>query len=158
MIITFGKSSILAQLFFMNFTSILLLFFVGWFRPFASNWENVLEMLNEYTILLLYCQVITQTDFVPKNAGRFAMGWSMIILICLNIALNLGSILVSNVRALCRKLKLHYLKKASLERHRLYKERQQKIILHRQQMIAEYNNQNMMFKKTYEYTREVPNQ
>ena len=55
----------ISQLIFMNFGSIILLFFVGQFRPLASNWENILDLLNEFTIMLLYSIVITQTDFVP---------------------------------------------------------------------------------------------
>ena len=78
----------------MNFGSIILLFFAGQFGPLASNWENILDMLNEYTILLLYSIVITQTDFVPEIAARNAMGWLMITIICLNILLNFGNILV----------------------------------------------------------------
>ena len=78
----------------MNFGSIILLFFVGQFRPLASNRENILDMLNEYTILLLYSIVITQTDFVPEIAARNVMGWLMITIICLNILLNFGNILV----------------------------------------------------------------
>jgi hypothetical protein len=78
----------------MNFGSILLLIFVGQFRPLASRWENILDLLNEYTILVLYCHVITQSDFVPEIAGRNAMGWSLIVLICLNILLNFGNILL----------------------------------------------------------------
>ena len=78
----------------MNFGSILLLIFVGQYRPLASNWENILDLLNEYTILVLYCIAITQTDFVSEMAGRNAIGWLMIIIISLNIFLNFGSILV----------------------------------------------------------------
>ena len=78
----------------MNFGSILLLIFVGQYRPLASNWENILDLLNEYTILVLYCIAITQTDFVSEIAGRNAIGWLMIIIISMNIFLNFGSILV----------------------------------------------------------------
>ena len=78
----------------MNFGSILLLIFVGQYRPLESNWGNILDLLNEYTILVLYCIAITQTDFVSEMAGRNAMGWLMIIIISLNIFLNFGSILV----------------------------------------------------------------
>ena len=64
-LITFARSAIVDQLMFMNFGSLLLVFFVGQFRPLASNWENILDLLNEFTIMLLYSIVITQTDFVP---------------------------------------------------------------------------------------------
>ena len=78
----------------MNFGSILLLIFVGRYRPLTSNWDNILEMLNEYTILVLYCIAITQTDFVTEIYGRNAMGWVVIVIICFNILLNFGNILV----------------------------------------------------------------
>ena len=78
----------------MNFGSILLLIFVGQYRPLASNWENILDLLNEYTILVLFCIVITQTDFVLKIVVRGAMGWSLIALISISIVLNFSNILV----------------------------------------------------------------
>ena len=92
-VITFGKA-ILAQLLFMNFCSILILIFVGVSRPYASKKENILDMMNEYTILVLYCHVVTQTDFVLDIAGRNYMGWSLICVLCLNVAVNLGNILI----------------------------------------------------------------
>ena len=61
-VITFGKM-VVVQIFFMNFCSILLLIFVGVYRPYASKKENMLDMMNEYTILVLLCHVVTQTDF-----------------------------------------------------------------------------------------------
>ena len=92
--ITFAQSVIVAQLFFMNFCSILLLIFVGYFRPLARNWDNTLDLLNEYTILVLYCIIITQSDFVSEMTGRNVMGWLIIVIISLSILLNFGSILV----------------------------------------------------------------
>ena len=61
-VITVGKM-VVVQIFFMNFCSILLLIFVGVYRPYASKKENMLDMMNEYTILVLFCHVVTQTDF-----------------------------------------------------------------------------------------------
>ena len=40
------------------------------------------------------------------------MGWSLICVICLNFLVNVGYILVTDITALCRKLKLYYLRKA----------------------------------------------
>jgi len=126
LVITFGKSSEVAQLLFMNFSSILLLIFVGLVRPFASRVENILEMLNEYTILMIYCHCITQTDFVVEMAGRQAMGWSLIGLTTLNILVNFGNILVQDLWTFYRKIKLFFLKQESLKRQRLETERRLK--------------------------------
>ena len=63
----------------------LLMVIIGLFKPYANKRENILEILNEYTILVLFCHLITQTDFVLKMAARRAMGWSLIGLISVNI-------------------------------------------------------------------------
>ena len=84
---------------------------IGLFKPYANKRENILEILNEYTILVLFCHLITQTDFVLNMAARRAMGWSLIVLISVNIIVNFGNILILELWTLCRKIKLFYLKR-----------------------------------------------
>ena len=101
----------MAQLFFTNFCSVVIICFIGIVRPFNSKAGYLLELMNEYTILLLYCHCVTQTDFVGDIRGRMFMGWSLIVLISLNIAINFGYMLVRDLSQTFRKLKLHILKK-----------------------------------------------
>jgi hypothetical protein len=126
-VMTFGISSFVGQLFYTNFSSILLLSFVGIFRPFKSKLDNILDMLNEFTILVLCCLMVTQTDFILQITGRNFMGWPLICVICLNIAVSLGCIVVQDISVLCRKLKLHYLKRNWENKMRLLRERKLKI-------------------------------
>ena len=58
-VITFGRSSIVAQLLFTNFCSLLIITFIGIMKPFKTKTLNRLELFNEYTILLLYCHCVT---------------------------------------------------------------------------------------------------
>lgn len=85
--------------------------FIGIVRPFNSAIGNRLELANEYTILLLYCHCITQTDFLQDPVGRGAMGWSLIALFSLNIILHLGVMIGKDLYTVFRKLKIYLLKR-----------------------------------------------
>ena len=68
--ITFGAFSFVAQLCFVNFSSLFMMAFIGLARPYNSNAENVLELANEFTVLVIYCHLICQTEFVQDMTGR----------------------------------------------------------------------------------------
>lgn len=68
-------------------------------------------MWNEYTILLIYCLCLTQTDFVDNVRGRKVMGWSLIGLISLNIVINFGSMITSDLKKTIKRLKYHFIRK-----------------------------------------------
>ena len=110
-VITFGRTSMVAQLFFTNFCSLLIIGYLGLVRPFNSVSGNRLELLNEYTILLLYCHCVTQTDFVEDPNGRKVAGWSLIALISINIIVNFGSMIASDLNKLFRRVKLRWKRK-----------------------------------------------
>lgn len=105
--------------------------FIGIVRPLNSTIGNRLELANEYTILLLYCHCITQTDFVEDPAGRSAMGWSLIALISLNIAMNFGVMIARDLYVAYRKLKIYILKRRYFSRVREEQERRARIYLYR---------------------------
>ena len=56
--ITFGTFSLAAQLCFVNFSSLFMMAFIGLARPYNSNAENNFELLNEFTVLMVYCHLI----------------------------------------------------------------------------------------------------
>ena len=63
-IVTFGRSSFIAQLMFVNACSIVAVVYVAHFKPFKSKGKWRVELWNEFTLLMLYCYILTQTDFV----------------------------------------------------------------------------------------------
>ena len=111
-VITFVLNSQVAQLCFVNFSSLLMMAFVGHVRPYLSRGENRLELANEFTLLVLYCHLVSQTEFVQDMEGRRLMGWSLICLTLLSIVINFGNILVQDLMTLCRKIKIYFLKSA----------------------------------------------
>lgn len=54
-----------------------------------------MELWNEFNILLLYGQILTQADFVDDPQSRIAAGWALIGLITLCVVTNFGYVLYS---------------------------------------------------------------
>ena len=110
-VITFGQYSLVLQLFFVNFSTIFMMILIGFIRPYTNEAENILELVNEFTYLLIYCHLICQTDFVQDIFGRQVMGWSLICLIAITVLVNFGFVLVQDCKTIHRKMRLYFLKK-----------------------------------------------
>ena len=101
-IVTLGRTNTIAQLGFMNYSSLALIAVISSVRPFAVRSQNVVELANESSILLLFSHCLTQTEFVQDPKGRWVAGWSLNGLIIINVAGNMTFILVKEGSALCR--------------------------------------------------------
>ena len=84
---------------------------IGFIKPYTKEAENILELVNEFTYLLIYCHLICQTDFVQDIFGRQVLGWSLICLIVISVLVNFGIVLVKDCETVHRKIKLCFLKK-----------------------------------------------
>ena len=69
-VITFGQNSLVSQLLFINFSTIFMMALTGIIRPYTNKADNKLELVNEFTYLMIYCHFICQTDFVLDIFGR----------------------------------------------------------------------------------------
>ena len=69
--ITFGTGSLMAQIFFLNFSSQVILSLVGHLRPFETQGTHRLEMTNEFFIrLILLSLLVCQTNFVDDLEAK----------------------------------------------------------------------------------------
>ena len=57
-VITFGQYSLVSQLFFVNFSTIFMMILIGFIKPYTEKTENIIELVNEFTYLLIYCHLI----------------------------------------------------------------------------------------------------
>ena len=110
-VVTLGRTSPLAQLLFMNYSSLALIAVIATVKPFAVRSQNVVELANEFSILILFYHCNAQTEFVQDPAGRWAAGWSLNGLVILSVVGNLCYILKGESVAIYRKLWLLYQKK-----------------------------------------------
>ena len=63
-LVTLGRTNTIAQLGFINYSSLALIAVIATVKPFAVRSQNVLELANEFSILLLLSHCLTQTEFV----------------------------------------------------------------------------------------------
>ena len=54
-----------------------------------------MELWNEFTILLIYGQILAQTDFVEDPEKRLDSGWYLIYLITVNVMTNFGYVFIT---------------------------------------------------------------
>ena len=63
-LVTLGRTNTVAQLGFMNYSSLALIAVIATVKPFEVRSQNVLELANDFSVLLLLCHCLTQTEFV----------------------------------------------------------------------------------------------
>ena len=63
------------QIQFMILHSSLVMIYVGYFRPFESNFSSNLELMNETLTLMCTYSLVMFSAFVPDPATRYECGW-----------------------------------------------------------------------------------
>ena len=99
------------------------LIYVQQHLPYIEYLDNVIEMGNEVTILLVLTTSIRYADRSPSAEAASNWGFMQIGIISLNIGVNLSYFVFDNVRLVYTKIK------EFLERHRLRKKNQSVKIL-----------------------------
>lgn len=105
-VVTFGRTSILAQLLFIQFCSIMVIAYVGYMRPHLAKGDRRMELWNEFTILLLYGQILAQADLFDLPETRIVAGWSLIGVLVLSVVTNFGYVVITETCELVRWTKL----------------------------------------------------
>ena len=62
--------------------------YLGYFKPFYTKNQNLLEIGNEICILLVSYHLFLFTDFINDPQFEYNIGWSIIALTTLNIIIN----------------------------------------------------------------------
>ncbi len=76
-----------------------------------------MQLFNEAFVLLTNYTLFCFTDFVPSPVGKSAIGWTLIAITCLNMAVNMGKMIGDNCIKAARYLKLRYLKHTAMKRY-----------------------------------------
>ena len=99
--ITHGNRSLIFQIFFLNFSSLLILGIMGFTRPYLTRGTLWLEIANEFVIrILLLNLLMCQTNFVANMSARSIMAWVFIVIIVLMVILNQGIVIFESIASL----------------------------------------------------------
>jgi hypothetical protein len=68
--------------------------YIGTVKPFEEKLSNYMEMFNEITIMAITYHLFLLTDFMPDTKSQYDVGYSLIMITCLNILVNMGIIII----------------------------------------------------------------
>ena len=105
-IILVFKKWLFAQIQILIFHSFLVIIYNILARPFEDPKLNKLEIFNELCIIVSAYHLFLFTPFVEDSAFQYRIGWSMIVVTVLNIAVNIAIM----GQASFRQLKLLFIK------------------------------------------------
>ena len=74
-VVIFDDTFTWLHLAFYGATTIATLIYIGYMRPFETEYENKVEMFNELMNLMVLYLLICFTDFVPDLSMRFLIGY-----------------------------------------------------------------------------------
>lgn len=66
--------------------------------------------MNECLILIGSYGLMIFTDFVPNVKTRYINGYYMIVVVAFTICINMGFLLVANVKQIIRKIQLRFIR------------------------------------------------
>lgn len=84
----------------MSYSSLILIALIGQVWPYKSNFDNRLELANEFVVLVIFAMLTCQTDYMNETEGKSLTGWALIAVIVLYIVINFGIVLVGDLKTL----------------------------------------------------------
>ena len=81
----------------------------GHIEPMKDRTANRLDLVNEMFVILFTYHLYPLTEFMTDVDTRGIVGTSLVYLTFVNIAINLGLLLIRSILGALRKCKLNYL-------------------------------------------------
>ena len=89
----------------MNFTTLTSIIIVGTQEPFAEKVKKSLDLFNEFIVLVINYHLLCFTDFLSDPDMREYVGYSMIVVTSVFLAINIGFALVRMGQKPCTRLR-----------------------------------------------------
>ena len=70
-------------------STLFMMSYISWVRPFEREGQNTLEIINEIIVLLASYHLFCFTEWIYDFERRWEIGWSLVMLIGLNVTINL---------------------------------------------------------------------
>ncbi len=74
----------------LSFNTLISIYIVGTQEPFKDGVKRIMDLFNEFLVLVLNYHLMCFTNFVSDPYAREYLGYSMTFVTCLFIAINLG--------------------------------------------------------------------
>lgn len=91
---------------FVNLCSLVVIAIIAHTKPYHSKGDRRMEIWNEFIILIIYGQVLCQTEFIEDPIRRMDTGWFLIGVITLAVVTNFGYVLYTEGAVVVNYLRL----------------------------------------------------
>lgn len=106
------------------YSSLLQVIYIGLVKPYEEKFKNNLELLNEFTVLIVSMMLPVFTDYMEQTQEvQYSLGWIALGLILLQCLFNFGVQAVTifrNIRNYFRKRKAELLLKKRMQSAKVY--------------------------------------
>lgn len=111
--------------------------YIGFVLPYENRVINVQEVVNEWTVIVASYHLFCFTEWIYDNDRRIECGWSLLVVIALNILFNVCLILVFAVKSLYLRIKKrialrNYNKMTPQQRYQYRQTKQEKALVSQQ--------------------------
>ena len=94
----------------MNFITLISIFIVGTQEPFKDRIKKILQLFNEFLVLVINYHLLCFTNFVDDPLEREYLDYSINGVTCLFIAINLGYASYGMFSKSCKKVKYWFIR------------------------------------------------
>ncbi len=82
------------QVMSLNLLSLFMIMYLIAVKPYQEYRHNIMEIFNEFTVLVCSWLLIMISEFVPDVSTRYMVGWAMICITCSNLMINIGLVVL----------------------------------------------------------------
>ena len=125
------------QVFINNFLMTFILIHNRWWEVFADKHERFFQSFNECFVFLINYHMLCFADLVIDAPTLQLLGWSVIVTITLNLAINFGVIIFTSGKDTYRKLKVKYYNYKHTQREKQREKEREKLRLEQLAQEAE---------------------
>lgn len=77
-------------------------------QPFIDDSDDILDIFNEFSIMILCYGSVAYSQFVPSNETKYQVGWFAVGVFSINLIGNISFILIKTSYMLFMKIKNWY--------------------------------------------------
>ena len=93
--------------------------YISWVRPFLSNRQNKMEIINEVTVLLASYHLFCFTEWIFDQLRRWEIGWSLVLLIGFNVTINITLLIYVAMKKAIQKVKTKLAKRRQKKKEKI---------------------------------------
>ena len=109
--VLYAQEYLVVQIMVITLCTIAIMALLGYVHPFSVVRRNYHEIFSESVIIIILDLLMFSSDPNVDVDSRMLIGWAIIVVLGISIAISQGSLIITSVKAFYIKLKLRWIKR-----------------------------------------------